>query len=784
MAIGGVLKDASALFCLVGILLVPVDLAAARRPLTVRDTIATARLMGTGGTHPDVEVSPNGDRYVVRVIRGDVDRDGVWLEIVTGSLASVSAAAEPRTVSRLFTRAFGYPPRYHYPLSSTSNPLVWIDSRTIAFLWEDSNAVLQVVAVDLITGRQSFLTRSRTDVVSFSASPNGAVVYAAMKSAPETNEDRMRGDYLVSAADAFALLDDSEGQSTLDARYEFDGFVIPRLGMEARPADVTFRWGVPFIPSISQDGRWAIVNSWPSTLPREWLLYSGSSVLFQIIKSAFSEPSGWYGRQVTQLHVVDLQTGTARPLWNAPTIYPYGLVVAWSPNGRSILVGHSLLPPIGSRTSMDTGQSLAEVDVATGAFHLLPVPKDALPDTPRARHFDRLTWESENRIRALTAHESLVFARQADGWRLEERTPRIDEFSTQVRVELRQDLNTPPALYAVGGSTGLTQLALDLNPQLRSDFFLGRVEEVTWIGSDGQSWSGLLYYPVNYRQDRRYPLVIQTHGYMPTDRYSLYGFGSRGVAPGTGPGFSIYAAQVLANREIAVLQMEDKRSDSGAHGGEARLHMRGYEGAISHFDARGLIDPQRVGLSGFSRTGWHVQYALTHSEHIFAAAITSDNISPSYFEATLMPGNNASVFGSDPFGAGLETWLEESPAFSVERVFTPLRIQVESRDGPFLLPKWEVFSRLRQLNRPVEFYVIPAIEHGSHNIQNPQQVLASQEGAVEWYDFWLNGRESSDPSKREQYVRWRRLRAARDATLQQTRPRLLDWEAIPVGTRD
>jgi hypothetical protein len=42
-------------------------------------------------------------------------------------------------------------------------------------------------------------------------------------------------------------------------------------------------------------------------------------------------------------------------------------------------------------------------------------------------------------------------------------------------------------------------------------------------------------------------------------------------------------------------------------------------------------------------------------------------------------------------------------------------------------------------------------------LQNPGQRLASQGGTVDWFDFWLNGHEDSDPVKAEQYKRWREL---------------------------
>jgi hypothetical protein len=62
-------------------------------------------------------------------------------------------------------------------------------------------------------------------------------------------------------------------------------------------------------------------------------------------------------------------------------------------------------------------------------------------------------------------------------------------------------------------------------------------------------------------------------------------------------------------------------------------------------------------------------------------------------------------------------------------------------------------------------YLVPDIEHGTHNFQNPRQLLASEVGAVDWFDFWLNGREDGDLGKAERYRQWRKLRKLHEADL-------------------
>jgi len=55
----------------------------------------------------------------------------------------------------------------------------------------------------------------------------------------------------------------------------------------------------------------------------------------------------------------------------------------------------------------------------------------------------------------------------------------------------------------------------------------------------------------------------------------------------------------------------------------------------------------------------------------------------------------------------------------------------------------------------VEMYMMPETDtHPAHAPQNPRQVLAIQDRAVDWFSFWLTGREDSSPLKADQYRRW------------------------------
>ena len=131
------------------------------------------------------------------------------------------------------------------------------------------------------------------------------------------------------------------------------------------------------------------------------------------------------------------------------------------------------------------------------------------------------------------------------------------------------------------------------------------------------------------------------------------------------------------------------------------------------------------------------------------------------------------MIGAPPFGAGLKNWLDRATGFNVDHIHAPVLL-IEQNGGfqAAILSHWEILSRLRQLQRPVEMYLMPDIDtHPSHNPQNPDQVIAVQERAVDWFDFWLNGHEMPDINKAAQYEHWRSLLQKEAATpMATTRP--------------
>jgi hypothetical protein len=98
-------------------------------------------------------------------------------------------------------------------------------------------------------------------------------------------------------------------------------------------------------------------------------------------------------------------------------------------------------------------------------------------------------------------------------------------------------------------------------------------------------------------------------------------------------------------------------------------------------------------------------------------------------------------------------WQKESPAFLMDKMETPLRIQALSMWS--LLGDWHWYSGLSRLGKPVEMIYIP---DGTHVLEKPWDRMVSQQGNVDWFCFWIKGEEDPNPAKAEEYKRWREQR--------------------------
>jgi hypothetical protein len=413
-----------------------------------------------------VFVSPDGHRYAVMLIRGDIARDGVDVTLLVGRLDRREAGV-PRAVLRLFTQALsgGFAAYFgaNQLVAPDSNPPVWLDDTTLGMLWEDTAGTRQILRVDVEHGTQSWLTASTTPVVRFSAlTPDALLFDAAMPVDYDTARRREQAGYAVDDADALELL--HGGVRGVWDWMRHETFLVTSHHPEPRPieflgGEAVSRYLPRITPVSSHDGGRVLIAHTLSDaqLPDEWARYTQPH--FRDMWQARADPTSFYARQFQQLFVLDMRSATARPLWPVPVDGLGRTQTAWSPTDTEVVLVPTFLPLAQSDASALAGDAAAIVNVDTGQSTRLPV------EPSLAASIAQLHWNGTDRIDAdLSDGRRLAWTRQADGWDVHIYVSDAPA-APSVPVKVLQDLNEPPVLATIDAG-GVPHVLLDPNPQL------------------------------------------------------------------------------------------------------------------------------------------------------------------------------------------------------------------------------------------------------------------------------------------------------------------------------
>lgn len=680
--------------------------------------------------------SPDGKRFVVVLKRGNLETNTNEYSLVLFQTAEVFQSPKPRVVVSL--------------ASSSNRPAIanvlWLeDNDTILFLGERPGEHTQLYSLKFSSKELKKLTSSETNLTSFVTTASGDVTVhtARTPASPFLTESVKRQGIAVTSADLANLIrgDEGQGGNELDDASLF----VTRLGQAADTKITTLgRISAIFPPelSLSPDGTHLLIQTEVTHISDAWAEYEDK---FLQVLTRHPTPAGTH-TSLYQYELVDTATGQSEALMDALIAPNLGSEVAWSPDSQSVVVSDIYLSlnieDPAERKRRKVHPFLVEFKIPSHQF--VKLSQDDLR---------LLNWDPKNglvtcsvgRIDSLQGKDTakVYFRKSGDDWS-EVNAPELTATHPLPNIVLDEGMNTPPHIVAIDPSTGKKFILMDLNPQFEN-LALARVEEITWEDSHGNEVRGGLYWPADYVAGKKYPVVIQTHGWI-TNRFWM-----------DGPWPTAFAAQALAGKGFFVVQDDGPDWHIWVTSKEAPRAMASFEGALDYLDRRGLIDRNRVGIAGFSRTCWYVTYTLTHSKRRFAAAALADGVDFSYFQYMAFPEFGREfepVYGGTPYGKSMSHWLKQSPAFLMDKIKTPLRIQTL---GPrSLLLDWHWYSGLSQLGKPVEMIYIP---EGTHILEKPWDRLVSQQGNVDWFCFWLKGEEDPDPTKAAQYARWRKLRA-------------------------
>jgi dipeptidyl aminopeptidase/acylaminoacyl peptidase len=292
---------------------------------------------------------------------------------------------------------------------------------------------------------------------------------------------------------------------------------------------------------------------------------------------------------------------------------------------------------------------------------------------------------------------------------------------------------------------------------------LGDVDELRWRNRYGQETNGFLVRPVGYVEGNRYPTLVV-----------LYGFEGKFITDGEW--ITSYPVQAFARDGFAVLMINyprvrpwtgsDFRQGALAWGdGPLASIQRGVELLVE----AGITDSTRLGVLGWSYGCFLAEFAATRTDLFRAISVgNGGDYNPGVYWAQgrrAIRVNYERVMGGPPYGETLANWIAFSPAFNTHRAQAPVLMEFNPMEAIFGL---EMFTAFRRHDVPVEFVVYPG---EGHIFVQPQHRYYSMERNLDWFNFWLRGREDESPAKHEQYARWRAMQTTIVSRKQPTRPR-------------
>ena len=727
-----------------------------KRPFTVADEIGLALFDDPNGPPREVLFSPDGNYFVVKTERGRLDINRVEDSVYFYRTQDVRAFLDKPEASRPL-------PVWSFARSDKDGGVVgdwrWLaDSSGIAFLEPTENGTHRIVLADLQQKTVVPLTSEAEAVKAFDIRDRQHYVYTVADLAEQEKKkaEREAASVVGTGRSLFELILPDDPSTARIApssislwavigskRFEVkkDGAPLASFGSFAlSPAGNSLVTTLPVLE---------VPSAWETLYPPPPSTFSTNRIHF-----------GHYDAKASHVHQyvrVDLQTGSVEPLTDAPLGDDSGWTAignpSWSSDGHEILLPNTFLK---SKENAPSRPCVAVMDVSSGASTCVEILKAHKTETSVEEGY-HLVWGA--RFAGGTGHVMVAFISHEDHLYRTTEYDRTDDswqavkelkglFPTQLddtEVSEKEGLNEPPVLVATNRQT--SRIVLDPNPQLK-DIALGEATVYTWKDKEGREWKGGLYKPTDYRPGQRYPLVIQTHG------FSEWEFRPSGVFP------TAFAARALAAKGIMVLQTAKGVAGASCptiRPEEGPCDVAIFESAANQLVSDGLVDRERIGIIGFSRTCFSVMEMLTTSSfHLKAASIT-DGVMFDYFQYILLPDHLSSeydrVIGAPPFGDGLQLWLKRSPGFNIDKITTPLLVVGSGPDG--LLFMWEPYAWLHYLKKPVDLMMLNSDEHV---LTNPAVRLASQGSSVDWFRFWLQGYEDPDPTKTEQYTRWRELR--------------------------
>ncbi|KJY98082.1 Prolyl tripeptidyl peptidase precursor (plasmid) [Pseudoalteromonas sp. THAF3] len=269
----------------------------------------------------------------------------------------------------------------------------------------------------------------------------------------------------------------------------------------------------------------------------------------------------------------------------------------------------------------------------------------------------------------------------------------------------------PNEVFMIRGDEA-TRLS-DSNPWLNDKRF-AKQQALSFEARDGVEIGGVLVYPLDYQEGQRYPLIMAVHG--GPESHDKNGWVTSYSDPG----------QMGAARGYAVFY-PNYRGSTGKGVAYSKLGQNDYAG--KEFDdlvdmkqylvKMGLVDSDRVGITGGSYGGYASAWGATKLTEHFAASVMFVGVTNqlSKFGTTDISNEMYLVHARSYPWEKWQWYLERSPIYWAGQSKTPLLI-MHGKDDPRVHPaqSMELYRYMKVQGKDVRLVYYPGEGHGNRRV--------------------------------------------------------------------
>lgn len=255
-----------------------------------------------------------------------------------------------------------------------------------------------------------------------------------------------------------------------------------------------------------------------------------------------------------------------------------------------------------------------------------------------------------------------------------------------------------------------------LNDGIAGRFRLPRQEAIRWTAADGQALEGLVTYPLDYVAGRAYPLIVQSHGGpRSADQFNVFAYGR--------------FQPLLAARGVMVLSVNYRGGTGygdaflqGMNAGYFRHADKDVLSGVDELVRRGMADPERLGMMGWSAGGHMTARLETVTDRFKAAVVGAGAVDwPSMYLGSDTRWQRKEWFVTPPYGttARRDLYQDYSPLASVDKVKTPTLILAGAEDERVPSAQAVMYYRaLSALGVESELYLAPREPHNFRELRH------------------------------------------------------------------